>query len=462
MLDKLNALLILLGRTVTTRDLYFSNHPLVEKLEKSFLTQLHSFCEEYEQNVLFVGIVEGNMVYDGKNLVGPSLVGNQLIRFADKLHCGGISFTKELSQQEFRSFLTLTAEMPQPPASLTQARQLLRQHNITGIQLAKPYKKTQAPLVKDEAKIWQGEDSEGSMYSSSLLYQALFNAVTQAHSNVIRGRKLDINHTRAVSEYMLHFSRFRFSDLMQHIHYPDYESYIIGHSVRVASLAVYIAHAFQWSEEAILSVGTAGLLHDIGKSKIPREILYKTGKLSEEEFDEIKKHPQYGVEILLKEPETTPIEIAVTWGHHIRQDGGGYPAQPEWATRHPITQLIQICDVFEAITAIRPYKPVLFPQMAYSIMLSDKGCLHHGLLCAFIKAVGLYPVGNRVRLSNGFLATVTESSDSIDKPKIQLTHDSSENPLPKEKQSTVDLSKKNKHNLSIVEMLLPISENMPF
>ncbi len=461
MLDNLNSLLVLLGRTVTTRDLYFADHPLVNKLEKSFLAHLHAFCEEHEQDVLFVGIVEGTMVYDGKNLIGPSLVGSQLIRFANKLHCGGISFTKELSLQEFQSFLTLTAEMTQPPGSLTQSRQLLRQHGITGIELARPYKKSQAPLIKDEAKIWQGEDGDSSMYSSSLLYQALFNAVIQAHSNVIRGRRLDINHTRAVSEYMLQTSRFRFSDLMQHIHYPDYESYIIGHSVRVASLAVYIAHLFEWSEEAILAVGTAGLLHDIGKSKIPREILYKTSTLTKEEFHEIKKHPRYGVEILMEEPETTPVEIAAAWGHHIRQDGGGYPVQPTWATRHPATKLIQICDVFEALTAIRPYKPVLSPQMAYSIMLSDKGCLHNGLLCAFIKAVGLYPVGNKVRLSNGFLATVTKSGNNIERPTIQLTHDNSENLLPKEKQFTVDLSKKNKHDLSIVEMILPLSDDTP-
>jgi len=453
MYDNLNNLLILLCRTISTRKLYFGDHPKVELLSAEFMKELKEFCNEYEIDKLFIGIVDSNLVFEGRNLVGPSIVGRQLINFAEKLCCGGISFSGQTAEAEFKAFLNLTLDLNTPLKSIKESRELLVSKDIYNIEIAHQYMGPSGPMTRDQQTAWHGQDSGDFIHSPTLIYQALFDAVAQAHGDVVSGNDLDIDNTRSVSEYMLHFTRTRFSDMMQHVHYPDYDSYTVGHSVRVAALAVFLANSFNWGEEVLLSVGTAGLLHDVGKSKIPDEILYKPGKLNKEEFALMMAHSQMGAEILMAQKNTTPLDIAAAWGHHIRHDGSGYPSQPRWASRHPITSLLQICDAFEALTAARPYKPPLSPHMTFSIMLNDKGGFHPALLASFISAVGLYPAGNAVILSDGSKGIVSNVGPQIDRPRIQITHNPQGEDIPPEDQQLINLAAGEHKSLFIAELL---------
>ncbi|MEE4241749.1 MAG: HD domain-containing phosphohydrolase [Desulfopila sp.] len=454
MYEKLNNLLILLCRTISTRKLYFTEHPKVKTLSIDFIEKLRDFCREARIDKLFIGIVEGNLVFEGKNLVGPSIVGRQLILFAEKLHCGGFSFQDKTSLTEFTAFLNLATDLKQPTGSLKLSRQLLTTKNIHNIEVAQHYSGSPGPLGRDQKAVWHGQDTGDFIHSPTLIYQALFDAVAQAHGDVAGGNDIDIDSTRSVSEYMLHYTRAQFSDLMQHVYYPDYDSYTVGHSVRVAALAVFLAHSFRWNEESLLAIGTAGLLHDIGKSRITDEILYKPGKLNKEEYDAIMRHSQIGAEILLGQKNTTPLDIAAAWGHHIRNDGTGYPEQPKWAVRHPFTSLLQICDAFEALTAVRPYKPLLSPHMAYSIMLTDRGGFHPSLLASFINTIGIYPPGNRVLISNGSQGIVLSTDEFIDRPEVRVTHSRNGEILSPGDQYTLKLSAAKNRNLQIDRILL--------
>ncbi len=454
MSQKLNDLLILLCRTISSRTLYFDKHPKVTVLVSDFTTQLNEFCREKNTDKLFIGIIDGTIVFEGRNLVGPSIVGRQLINFAEKLHCGGFSFAQQTTQEELRMFLNLTIALKHPAANLSEARELLKSKNINNIELAHHYLDPSGPMSKDQQSLWEGQDSGNFLHSPTLIYQALFDAVTQAHRDVASGNDIDTDNIRSVSEYMLHFIQTGFSDMMQHVHYPDYDSYTLGHSVRVASLAVYLANSFDWNEELLLSITTAGLLHDIGKSTIPDEILFKPGRLTDEEFSIIMAHPQVGAEILMAQKDASPLEIAVAWGHHIRHDGSGYPKSPKWAVKHPITSLLQICDVFEALTAQRPYKPPLSPQMSYSIMLKDKGGFDPALLASFISALGLYPPGNIVRMSDGTKGTVVEVGSKIDRPTVRITHDQEGLQTSTTDKYLINLAAGEHNNLFIEELLL--------
>lgn len=167
-------------------------------------------------------------------------------------------------------------------------------------------------------------------------------------------------------------------------------------------------------------------------------------------------HSQLGAEILLAQKNTTPLDIAAAWGHHIRNDGSGYPHQPKWAVRHPITSLLQICDAFEALTAVRPYKPILTPHMAYSIMLADKGGFHPALLASFIHAIGIYPPGNYVSLSNGTRGTVISTGTAIDRPEVKITHNQKGEEIPTDDQYILDLSMPKHSDYYVEELLLSI------
>lgn len=454
MYEQLNNLLILLCRTISTRKLYFAEHPKVKELSRDFIEKLRLFCKEAKIDKLFIGIIDNNLVFEGKNLIGPSIVGRQLVRFAEKLHCGGLSFNDSTTVDEFNALLDLTTDLHDPTGSLKLARQLLADKDIRNIEIAQHYTGPGGPMTRDQQDIWHGQDSGDFIHSPTLIYQALFDAVAQAYGDVASGNDIDMDNTRSVSEYMLHFTRSHFSDLMQHVHYPDFDSYTVGHSVRVAALSVFLAHSFNWKEEALLAIGTAGLLHDIGKSRVPDDILYKPGRLNEEEFAIIMQHSQIGAEILLSQKSTTNLDIAAAWGHHIRADGSGYPQQPKWAVRHPFTSLLQICDAFEALTAVRPYKPILTPHMAYSIMLNDKGGFHPTLLASFISAIGFYPPGNKVELTDGRRGVVISVGPTLDRPEVRVTHDEDRAEIPPEDQYIINLSEGKNLDISVEELLL--------
>jgi HD-GYP domain-containing protein (c-di-GMP phosphodiesterase class II) len=245
---------------------------------------------------------------------------------------------------------------------------------------------------------------------------------------------------------------------MQYIHYPDFESYTIGHSVRVSSLAVYLGMKMNWPDEDILAIGTAAILHDIGKSKIPHEILYKTTALSDDEFRLIQDHPRIGSELLLAQKNTAPLDVAAAWGHHLRYDGKGYPPNPAWAVRNPAIALLQICDVFEALTAVRPYKPAMDPQRAFSLMVADAGAFHRGLLSAFISFIGMYPPGTYVELSDGRIGMVTNAGKIIDRPRVKIILLPDGTRLKKEKQYEFDLETSDRASLTVKRLLLDYQE----
>jgi len=126
---------------------------------------------------------------------------------------------------------------------------------------------------------------------------------------------------------------------------------------------------------------------------------------------------------------------------------------PRWAARSRVTALLQVCDVYEALTAVRPYKPALPPRRVYEVMLADSHAFDPGALNALMRTLGLYPPGSRVRLSSGEQATVTASGRRIDRPKVEVTHTPDGRRLMRNDWRLVDLGSAETASLSVSELL---------
>jgi len=454
MIDIVNNIIMLLCKGMSNRKLYFSDHPRVNSYCANIIDLTNEHFRNTGTNEFFIGIIDGSFIFEGKRVFGPSVTGKQLIQFAGTLGCGGFALQKGISINDLKKFLDITTLRGIPVKKIADARTLFTQYGIKHIRIAEPFSEQAGTIQRNAAKVWEGQDVGKSGHSPTILYQELYDVVSNAYGDVTFDRAIDIDKARSVSEFLLRYVQSSFSDVMQHVYYPDYDSYTVGHSVRVSSLAVYVGSRMQWSEKDLMAIGTAALLHDIGKSKIPDEILLKKGKLTDEEFIIIRDHPKAGVEILLEQKDVSALDLAACWGHHIRYDGGGYPKQPPWAVRHPVTALLQICDVFEALTAVRPYKEALEPQGAYTIMLADKGGFHPGLLAAFISLVGLYPPGTYVRLSDRRMGMVTEVTGNIARPKVTITASKIGELLSDNDRYVIDLSNKEHQAVSVDRLLL--------
>ncbi|MBD3108214.1 HD-GYP domain-containing protein [Bacillus sp. AGMB 02131] len=164
------------------------------------------------------------------------------------------------------------------------------------------------------------------------------------------------------------------------------------------------------------------ILHDVGKLKVPREILMKPGELADEEFAIIKKHTEYGF-VILKEVKTIPLVVALcAYQHHERLDGTGYPQGLKDEDIHYYAKIIAVADVFDAITSNRVYREAMLPHEGLEILYAGCGRLFDlQIVEAFRSAVAIYPVGVTVELSNRTVGIVKKQNIGLgDRPIIEI------------------------------------------
>lgn len=197
------------------------------------------------------------------------------------------------------------------------------------------------------------------------------------------------------------------------------DEYTFKHSVDVATMAMIIAKKKKMSKQEIYDIGIAGLLHDIGKSKIPNEILNKPGKLTDEEFEVMKQHTVQGYNILKdKSMLSDNIKLGVLQ-HHEKINGRGYPFGLEASQITTFAKIMSVVDIYDALVTERPYKPGFSPRDAVEMIMAMTAELDMDALKGFLRSVILYPVGSTVELSNGEKAQVVENfEDAILRPKV--------------------------------------------
>ncbi len=190
------------------------------------------------------------------------------------------------------------------------------------------------------------------------------------------------------------------------------DDYLLEHSLNVAILLANFANYLGLSEKETHELSLSGFLHDIGKIKIPDEILHKPGRLTDEEMDVMREHVVYGIEAI--EKMQIPAHMVRTVGeHHERLDGKGYPFGKSAAEISLHGRMIAIVDVYDALTADRVYKPGMPSQKALKILLQDTPHKYDKeLVQRFIKCIGIYPVGSLVKLDNETIAMVVKHNET--------------------------------------------------
>lgn len=207
----------------------------------------------------------------------------------------------------------------------------------------------------------------------------------------------------------------------QMIALQNYDDYTYKHCLRVSMLSTSVGVEMGLSVDEIRDLVVAGLLHDIGKSNIDHDIIIKPGKLTEEEFAEIKRHPLIGYNILKSGGNYNANVLSGVLFHQEKFDGSGYPTGISGKEIPLVARILTVCDVFDALTSNRPYRePWSVPETEEYIL---GGCGTHfdlEVTQAFLRAFNPYPVGTVVQLSDGRHGAVVAHSANVLRPTVRI------------------------------------------
>lgn len=236
------------------------------------------------------------------------------------------------------------------------------------------------------------------------------------------------------------------------------DEYTYTHSVSTMVYALMIARKLNYPEQRMTLLGMGTLLHDIGKMLIDKEIMFKEGQLTQQEYEYVKMHSLYGYQTMRRIASVPEQVRLIAYMHHERLDGSGYPQGLHGDELSEYVRIVSIADVYDALTTDRCYRKKWPANKAMDFLLERSGKeFDTELVALFTQQLAVYPNGSMVRLSNQFLGIVADQNRSMPlRPIVRVTQD----PFGKEiTPFEVDLMKE--LSITIIESELEISRNKP-
>ncbi len=282
---------------------------------------------------------------------------------------------------------------------------------------------TVAPAVTDKNRAkWQANRKEAMPLKRQIPLQKELVVARSTYKNCLktarnyidgarRGEQIDCSSAEPVVEEIMG-SITRNPDALYSIaKLRVVDDYTYSHCVNVAVLGIMFSKYLGFSAEVQREVGTAALFHDLGKARVPLEILNAPRKLTDEEFSVIQNHARLGYEQLKNAPDFTDDILNGVLEHHERHDGSGYPHGLAGEQISPVARILSVVDVYDALTSRRVYKKTIPSHQVLAMIFQQREKdFYPGLAEHFAKMVGIYPVGSVVRLNDGSCGVVSGSN----------------------------------------------------
>lgn len=263
---------------------------------------------------------------------------------------------------------------------------------------------------------------EEELVTASKIHRETHALVENIMNDIRNGRAPQIEAVNHSVEGMVESVIRNPSALMWLTKLKSRDSYTYDHSLDVSVYMIVFGRHLGYPKDQLQTLGVGGLLQDVGKIKLPKELLERKGKLTTQEFEQVKSHVQHSLDILQK-ADGIPLDVMdIVSMHHERYDGSGYPRGLKEDQIGLFGAIAAIVDCFEALTTNRPYGNAISSQEALQLLQNWKGRLfEQNLVEQFCQCIGIYPVGTLVELNTGDVGVViAQNKIRRLKPKVML------------------------------------------
>jgi len=401
-----------LAAALSSRRIYSQEHPRVKKAVRAFVAALRTPSVGHPQ--ICVTVTGHTLEYEGMPITDNTAT-LRLAMCLEEVRCSGVEFGTGLTPESAADFLEILLRGERIPADGMR---------LPGVQLF--------PWTEEEE-----QDSEFPPLPEFdvplLVYRAALDVLDQTMEQAGANNDFALEDIEEVALWTAEESFSRGAQMIAPTQVVRQDKHTWQHSVNVFLISTAVLQPFAKDPRELARFGQAAFLHDIGKSMIPREILQKRDRLTDEEFAIMQRHPEYGVEILASCPDVDPLALEVAYCHHMRDAGYGYPKPYEGIKPGPVSDVVQVVDMFEALTAPRPYKGGLDVAEALKTIIQTPGMeTKHAAMGLLVRRLTLAPPGSEVVLETGEHAIVLNThEDEPLRPLVRFITDVKGVPLEK-------------------------------
>jgi len=370
---------------------------------------------------------------------------------------GEVTFKTLMTEEMLRYFIYAFINLEEGcEENANLLKKQLENRHITSIEA------TPLEVVEDDEEAFTLQKEDQREVGKKIFFETI-GTIKEVITNIKGNQHADVRKLKRLAQKAIHLVIEDESILLGMTMIKNYDEYTFNHSVNVSIYALAIGKRLGFSKKTLAELGITALLHDIGKSKIPREILNKPAALDNEEWELMKKHPLAGVEIVLNLKqlgEINPRMVVGIFDHHLTSDLSGYPKLYRKKEVSLFGRIIQIADAYDAMTTPRIYKKIPYtPEQALALMLLEKAVHFDPLLLKiFIGLVGIYPLGSLVLLNTreiGIVYKPNSDGNCLDRPTILLVDRDAEGNPVKEMVSLAETDGEGNYKRSIVKTLDP-------